>query len=143
MFEEAFQPMFALLDAGIAGQRGDWAEVDRHLEPCVDRLGEKATDTIPIGSWSDGCWLMPTSSWGNGIWASASSTPSSWSVLSNLSTSSYTLHTLQAWPAPHRGRDTERAMEHYTAFLDAFIDPDPEYEWMVEEGRAELGRLEG
>jgi tetratricopeptide (TPR) repeat protein len=40
------------------------------------------------------------------------------------------------------GQNTE-AIEHWQAFLDAFTDPDPEYEWMVEEARAELERLEG
>ena len=34
-------------------------------------------------------------------------------------------------------------VEHYAAFLDAFTDPDPEFEWMVEEAQAELARLAG
>jgi hypothetical protein len=29
--------------------------------------------------------------------------------------------------------DSAKAVEHYVTFLDAFTDPDPEYEWMVEE----------
>ena len=32
---------------------------------------------------------------------------------------------------------------HYRTFLDAFTDPDPEYQWMVEEAQAELTRLGG
>ena len=37
--------------------------------------------------------------------------------------------------------DYDRAEDHWLAFLDAFTDPDPEFEWMVEEGRSELERL--
>jgi len=37
--------------------------------------------------------------------------------------------------------DTAAALEHFAAFLDAIIDPDPEYEWMVEEARAEVEKL--
>jgi tetratricopeptide (TPR) repeat protein len=40
------------------------------------------------------------------------------------------------------GRE-EEAMEHWQAFLEGFTQPDPEFEWMVEEARAELARLEG
>jgi tetratricopeptide (TPR) repeat protein len=39
--------------------------------------------------------------------------------------------------------DRDKAIEHWQAFLDAFTQPDPEFEWMVEEARAELERLEG
>jgi hypothetical protein len=36
-----------------------------------------------------------------------------------------------------------KAIERWRVFLDDFTDPDPEYEWMVEDARAELARLEG
>jgi hypothetical protein len=39
--------------------------------------------------------------------------------------------------------NVEKAVEHWRAFLDAFTQPDPEFEWMVEEAQAELARLEG
>jgi hypothetical protein len=39
--------------------------------------------------------------------------------------------------------NTEKAIEHWRAFLDAFTDPDPDFRWMVEEARTELARLEG
>ncbi len=39
--------------------------------------------------------------------------------------------------------DNERALEHYDTFLDAFIDPDPDYEWMVEEARAAVSAQRG
>ena len=35
----------------------------------------------------------------------------------------------------------EAAMKHYTAFLDTFTQPDPEYAWMVEEARTRVRDL--
>jgi hypothetical protein len=53
------------------------------------------------------------------------------------------------YPAAHfklgqlyaRMGNREEALDHYTTFLDAFTDPDPEYVWMVEEARAEVERM--
>lgn len=38
-------------------------------------------------------------------------------------------------------RQNEKAREHFTKFLDTFVDPDPEYAWMVQAARADLARL--
>jgi tetratricopeptide (TPR) repeat protein len=35
----------------------------------------------------------------------------------------------------------DEAKEHYATFLDAFTQPDPEYEWMVTEARTKLEEL--
>jgi tetratricopeptide (TPR) repeat protein len=37
--------------------------------------------------------------------------------------------------------EAEKAREEWLLFLDTFNDPDPEYEWMVDEARVELERL--
>jgi tetratricopeptide (TPR) repeat protein len=37
--------------------------------------------------------------------------------------------------------DYDSAEEHWLAFLDAFTDPDPEFEWMTDEARSESERL--
>jgi tetratricopeptide (TPR) repeat protein len=37
--------------------------------------------------------------------------------------------------------DYDRAEEHWLTFLDTFTNPDPEYEWMVEEARYRLEKL--
>jgi len=37
--------------------------------------------------------------------------------------------------------DIEGAVEHWSMFLDNFTDPDPDLQWMVDEGRDELERL--
>ena len=34
--------------------------------------------------------------------------------------------------------DTARAYGHFQAFLEVFTDPDPEYQWMVDEARLNL-----
>ena len=46
------------------------------------------------------------------------------------------LSTRQAYAAAVTSAD-------WQAFLDAFTDPDPEFEWMVLEARGELERLGG
>jgi tetratricopeptide (TPR) repeat protein len=40
-------------------------------------------------------------------------------------------------------QDSEAAVGHFTAFLDAFTDPDPEYQWMVDEARTAVATLRG
>lgn len=40
-------------------------------------------------------------------------------------------------------QDSEAAVGHFTAFLEAFTDPDPEYQWMVDEARAAAATLRG
>jgi tetratricopeptide (TPR) repeat protein len=35
----------------------------------------------------------------------------------------------------------DRAEEHWLEFLDAFTDPDPEFQWMLDEARTELEKL--
>jgi serine/threonine-protein kinase len=37
--------------------------------------------------------------------------------------------------------ESDRAEEHWLEFLDAFTDPDPEFQWMLDEARSELERL--
>ena len=35
----------------------------------------------------------------------------------------------------------DRAEEHWLEFLETFTDPDPEFQWMLDEARSELERL--
>jgi hypothetical protein len=39
--------------------------------------------------------------------------------------------------------EEQLAIEHWQTFLDTFTMPDPDFEWMVDEARAELARLGG
>jgi tetratricopeptide (TPR) repeat protein len=144
LFEGAFQPMFALLDAGIAMRRGDWSEAARLLEPCADRLAEPGygfiTDRFLVR------WMLAET------YAQLERTDSSIQQLETLlqERSFEPLYVLIFAPVHFKlGQlhaefgDAAKAMEHYGTFLDAFIDPDQEYEWMVEEARAGLTRLGG
>jgi tetratricopeptide (TPR) repeat protein len=144
MFENAFHPMFSLLDAGIAGQRGDWDEVTRLLEPSTDRLDETgygySTDRFLVR------WVLAEAYVHLGkrdlainqldaLLRERSHEPFNILVYAPTHFKLSQLHTGLG--------NTEKASEHFAAFLDAFTDPDPEFEWMVEEVRVELARLEG
>jgi len=144
MFEEAFHPMFSLLDAGIASQRGEWDEVTRLLEPCADRLDEEgygyntdrflvrwvlANAYIQLGQRNLGIRQL------NGLLQERSFEPFNVFV---FAPTHFKLAQLRS-----EAGNTLEAVEHYRTFLDAFTHPDPEFEWMVEEARAELARLGG
>jgi len=137
MFEEAFEPMFALLGAGIARQRGDWGEVTRLLGPCADRVGEPGygynTDRFLVR------WVLADA------YARLGQQNLSMEQLEALlqERSLDPFHVLIFAPTHFklaqlhsRLGNTEKASEHFATFLDAFTDPDPEYEWMVDEARA-------
>jgi tetratricopeptide (TPR) repeat protein len=141
MFEEAFQPMFILLDAGIAGQRGDWDEVVGLLEPCAARLDEEGygynTDRFLVR------WVLADAYVKLGrrdqaiqqldaLLLERSFEPFNILVYAPTHFRLARLHT--------ENGDISRAVVHYAAFLDAFIDPDPDFEWMVEEARAAVGQ---
>jgi tRNA A-37 threonylcarbamoyl transferase component Bud32/tetratricopeptide (TPR) repeat protein len=144
LFEGAFQPMFALLDAGIATRRADWLEATRLLEPCADRLGEPG-----YGFISDRFlvrWMLAEA------YARLGRTESSIRQLKALlkERSFEPLYVLVYAPVHLKLArlhsemgDTAEAAAHYRTFLDTFTDPDPEYAWMVEEARAGLARLGG
>ncbi len=140
LFEKAFEPMFALLEAGVASRRGDWFEVTALLEPSAERLAEPG-----FGFISDRFlvrWMLAEA------YAQLKETDSSIEQLEALleERSFEPLHVLLYAPTHFKLArlnteigEVENAEEHYTAFLGAFTDPDPEYEWMVEEARAGIG----
>jgi tetratricopeptide (TPR) repeat protein len=142
LFEHAFEPMFLLLDAGIEMQRGDLSKAAELLEPCAERL------TLPgYGFNTDRLlvrWVLAD------VYARLNQSNESIRQLNALleERTFEPLHVIMQPPAHFRlGQlhgergDTVEAMEHYSAFLDAFTDPDPEYEWMVDDARAELEKL--
>ena len=144
LFEQAFQPMFVLIDAGIAARRGDWAEVTRLLEPSAERLGEIGygynTDRFLVR------WVLAEA------YIELGQRDSGIRQLDALlqERSFEPFNVLVFAPAHFRlarvrgeSGDNERALEHYDTFLDAFIDPDPDYEWMVEEARAAVSAQRG
>jgi tetratricopeptide (TPR) repeat protein len=141
LFERAFEPMFALLDAGIATRREDWIEATEILEPSADRLDEQGHGFI-----SDRFlvrWLLAEA------YERLGRTDSSIEQLDALllERSFDPLHVLMYAPVHFKlghlhaqGGDPEWVKGHFSSFLEAFIDPDPEYAWMVEEAQAGLAR---
>lgn len=144
MFEEAFHPMFTLLDAGIAGQRDGWTEVTRLLQPCADRFGESGygynTDRFLVR------WVL-----GNAYAQLGQPERAIQQLEALLLERSFEPFNVLVF-APTQFKlaqlrsqtgETERALEHYQAFLDAFIEPDPEFEWMVDEARTAVSDQRG
>jgi tetratricopeptide (TPR) repeat protein len=142
LFEQAFEPMLALLDAAVARRRGDWRTVATMLGPSAQRLHGQGYGYVgdPDLLW----WVLAEAYEQLGQPDSAIYQLRSvlngrddylWHVLS-FSAAHFKLGQLYA----QKG-DREQALQHYTTFLDAFTDPDPEYVWMVTEARAEVERL--
>lgn len=142
LFERAFEPMFVLLDAGIAIQRGDREEAIGLLEPCAERLDEQG-----YGFISDRFlirWVLAD------VYAQLGRTESSIQQLNALleERSFEPLYVLLHAPTHFKLAqlhfemgDTALAVVHFSSFLEAFTDPDPEYEWMVEEARAGIASI--
>ncbi len=146
-FERAFGPLFAVIEAGPAARRGDWHTVIGVLEPWADQFrkpgyGFLGGDTYLI--W----WLLAE--------AYTQVGPLDSTILhleSVVGPPRYRLFDWTIWGLPYSAAhfklgqlytqigDTAKAIEHYATFLDTFTDPDPEYEWMVEQARAEVVRL--
>jgi serine/threonine-protein kinase len=142
LFERAFEPMFLLLEAGIAKQRGDWDEARELLEPLSEKLAQPGygfnTDRLLVR------WVLAD------VYAHLGQSNASVQQLETLlqERTVEPLYVLTHAPSHFKlGRlytetgDTARALDHYSAFLDAFTDPDPEYEWMVDEARLEVDTL--
>lgn len=144
LFEQAFEPMFALSDGCLAARRSDWREVTRLLQPSADRLVEQgyglSTDRFLVR------WMLAEA------YRQLGDLEKSIQQLEALlrERSFEPLHVLVYGPARFKLgqlyseiQDSEAAVGHFTAFLDAFTDPDPEYQWMVDEARAAVATLRG
>ena len=142
LFERAADPMLRMLEAGVAARRSAWEEAIRALEPAAERLHEPgyglSTDRFTVP------WVLAE------LYQSAGRPAEAARHLEALlrARGFDPLHAA-VYPAAHfrLGRlhadmdQPDRAARHYAAFLDAFVDPDPEVEWMVEEAREALGRM--
>jgi serine/threonine-protein kinase len=128
--------LVATLYARIAMRRSDWEEAVRLLEPVTEETSYQmphwplAEAYEALGQVESAIRLY------GGI-----TRPEHVYALDYGLTSSFA-HRKAALLYGQIGQNAE-AIEHWRAFLDAFTEPDPEYEWMVEEARAELDRLEG
>jgi len=149
-FERSFEPWFVLLDAAPAYRRNDWPYIISQLEPMVGRIHEPGVGGYLPGSAYLSWWLLAEAHHHLGQSLSAISYLEAFFQRPRARLDDWTFHGFFRPTARLKlGRlyaevnDAERAREHYQAFLDTFTDPDPEYEWMVEQAREGLAALGG
>jgi hypothetical protein len=140
------EALVATFHARIAGSRGDWNEAARLLEPITGyRLW------FPHGLLGIPNWLLSEAEEERGrLGPAAESYIASGGIGLTIHIDEVRYFGL-TYSFAHRKAallygqldQHAKAVEHWQAFLDAFTDPDPDFEWMVEGARAELARLEG
>jgi hypothetical protein len=136
--------MFALSAGGLAARRGEWREVTRLLQPSADGLVEQgygfSTDRFLVR------WMLAEA------YRKLGDLETSIRQLEDLlrERSFEPLHVLVYAPTRFKlgqlyleVQDPEAAARHFTAFLVAFTDPDPDYQWMVDEALAAAGAARG
>jgi hypothetical protein len=140
--------LLATLHARVAAIRGNWEQAARILAPVTgDRTPRdarrEATTTQQLSNW-----LMAEAAEALGDLEGAVRLYSGVAAGHRFSDGSvhgfgltYSFAHRKAALLYSQLEDYDRAAEHWLAFLDAFTDPDPEFEWMVEEARSELERL--
>jgi tetratricopeptide (TPR) repeat protein len=146
-FEQAFEPWFVLMEAGPAYQAEDWARLVRILEPLEARFrepgyGYQLGDTYLV--W----WLLAKAYEQTGRTDQAIARLQDVIGLPRYRFFDQNILGLP-YPAAHLklGRlyreqgDTAQAKEHYRTFLSVFTDPEPEFQWMVEEAQVGLMQL--
>ncbi len=143
---DAQDALLATLDARLAGLTGDWDSAVRLLEPVTGgrspRPGGVAAQ-LPR-------WFVATAEEALGRRDSAARYFSDLAAGYRLAFAEVLKFGLTYSFAHRRAAilysqlgQNDLAMDHWRAFLDAFTQPDPDFEWMVEEARAELARLGG
>lgn len=138
-FEGAFGPWFALLEAGPAYQRGDWPEVIQVLQPVATRIhepkvGHQGGDDYLL--W----WVLAEAHTGLGDLRSGATHLEAILERPRFRRDNWLLQGF-IHPAARlklaglyaQVGDVRAAREHYQIFLDTFTDPEPDFEWMVEE----------
>ena len=150
-FEGAYGPWFALMEAGPAVRREDWTAVIDVLGPWAERARKPGYGLYWREAFINGGHSYLT--W----WLLAEA----YTQLGRLDSAIVHLESVVGpplidwyyygvpYPAAHfklgqlyaQKADREQALQHYSAFLDTFTDPDPEYVWMVTEARSEVERL--
>jgi tetratricopeptide (TPR) repeat protein len=147
-FENSYLGWLSLLDTGPAFRRQDWAVVLAGLEPLENRLQDSGIGNPVAGDLYLTRWLLAEAQERSGDRGSAIETLES---ILERPTSRINGWQLQGFIHPPArlklGRlfaqvgNTAKAREHLEAFLSTFNDPDPEYEWMVEEAQEFLEGL--
>lgn len=149
-FENSYEPWFVLMDVGPAARRGDWETVITLLEPMVARIHQPGVGDPLSGDAYLGWWILADAYVQSGRPELAIPNLESILVRPRARVWDWVLQGFIHPPTRLKlGRlytetgDTQKAREHYQAFLDTFTDPDPEFAWMVEEARAGLAASGG
>jgi tetratricopeptide (TPR) repeat protein len=147
-FERNFGPWFVLLEAAPAYRRGEWERATARLEPMVAGIRDPGVGGYLPGAAFVSWWMLA------GAYEGLQQPDSAIRYLEAFlprpveRLDDYTFHGFFRPSARLRlGRlyaeagDVGGAEEHLQAFLGTFNDPDPDYQWMVEEARRILARL--
>ncbi|MGD2124142.1 MAG: hypothetical protein PVJ76_20500, partial [Gemmatimonadota bacterium] len=148
VFERNFAPWFVLLDGAPAYRREDWAAVVNQLEPMVTHIRDPGVGGYLPGAAFLSWWLLADAYEGLGQPDTAIRYLEAFFRRPTERLDDWTFHGFFHPTARLRlGRlyaevgNGVKAEGHLVAFLDTFNDPDPEYEWMVEEAQRILAEL--
>jgi len=142
---EAQDVLTATLRARIAVQGGDWEEAKRLLGPVTGPRVPRYGDRNQLSHWTlaEAGEALGNSETAATLFAGITSGDYfGYDETQALGLTYSFAHRRAALLFGELGQE-EEAIGHWRAFLDAFTRPDPEFEWMVEDARAELARLGG
>jgi hypothetical protein len=147
-FETAFRPWFALMQAGPAFQRNDWASVIRGLEPLVSLGDEPGAGGHLSGDGYLIKWILSEAYMQtgrnrdavhtlDGILRRPRTRINDWILQGYVRPAArFMLLNLYSQIEGERGARLARR-----TFLDVFTHPDPEFRWMVEEATESLAEI--
>jgi tetratricopeptide (TPR) repeat protein len=138
LFEHAYEPLFAFLEAELAKQRDDWGAAAERLAPIVRKLGQPGYGLILW--WDEHLWWALADVYTH-LGHPDSAIVQLEAIVERPPRWAYSAAHLKLGQLYSQVGDTAEALDHFRTFLEAFTDPDPEYVWMVEEARAEVERL--
>jgi tetratricopeptide (TPR) repeat protein len=139
----AEQAFLAVLHGRVAAVRGDWEETVRLLERVTGDRTVRPRFTGQLANWlaAEASERLGQLDSAAGLYDGiATGYRLGWDGVMSFGFT-YSFAHRRAALLYTRLEDYDRAEEHWLAFLDAFTDPDPEFEWMVEEARTELERI--
>jgi serine/threonine-protein kinase len=147
-FERAFEPWFVLMEAGPAYQAEDWPRLIQILEPIEARFREPGYG-YQIGDTYLVWWLLAEAYEETGQTEKALARlqdviglPRYRFFDRNILGLSFPAAQLKLGELYRELGDATQAATHYRTFLSVFTDPEPEFQWMVEEAREGLSEVE-
>jgi tetratricopeptide (TPR) repeat protein len=139
LFEHEYEPLFALLEAELAMQRGDWRAAAQQLTPVARRVGQPGYGLS--GWWDEHLWWVLAEVYPH-LDQPDSAIAQLEAIVARPPRWAYSAAHFKLGQLYAQVGDRREALDRYTTFLNAFTDPDAEYEWMVTEAREAVERLE-